>query len=105
MAKYDRVTKDTFGQDVIVETELDLTGQTAVYVRFMKPGTTSWIEKTGSVNGAEADGEIKYTILSGDDLWDTVGEVRVTGRVVTGATKDLKSERSGKIFVVEEGSH
>jgi hypothetical protein len=96
------VVVDSFGQTVKVSTGLDLTGNTGVKVRFRKAGSSTWIEKVAAVDGADVDGVIAYTAVEGDALWDTWGEVRVTGKVLY-LGKELVSHRAAKVMVVNEG--
>ena len=94
----------TFGWMVRLQTSFDLTGYTNLYIRFRKPGTAVWIEKTAAVYGADVDGVLEYETVTADvaSFLDTVGELRITGRFVD-ADRDLVSDKPAKLMLVKEG--
>ncbi len=103
ISRHDQVCVGDFGFQVIAQTGFDLTGVTSVHVRFRKPGTDTFIEKTGAVEGDATNGDISYTTLEADNLTDQSGQIAVTGRAVKTGVYDRTSYKSGKIIVVEEG--
>ena len=60
-------------------TSIDLTGQTGLALHFRKPsGTVQTITSNVSVSGSAGDGNVTYTVVTGDDLWDEDGVYDVT---------------------------
>lgn len=104
MAEKRRIVVGTFGQTIRARTWCDLTGNTGVFMRFRKPGGSSWTEKTAAVYGAEADGYVEYTTLSGDNLSDTAGALKVTVRS-TWTGKSIISDPAAIVPIVEEGEN
>jgi hypothetical protein len=93
---------DSFGQTIRVDAGVDVTGYDSVYMRFKKAGATTWIEKTGTPYSTQY---VDYVVLSGDDLFDTEGEMRVTIRAETGSTVNYKSPKCAILKVVVEGGY
>ena len=98
MAKYPAIVKGDFGMTIEVDTGIALAGYT-VSMKFRKPGATTWLTKAGSIADTT---KISYTVPEADNLFDTVGEVKVEALAVDGTT-NLTSAKSAILPVVEEG--
>lgn len=98
--KYDAVVVGDFGKTTRVDVGIDVSSYTTLEIHFRKPGTTTWIVKTATIDADPTF--ITYKDLSGDDLWDTKGEVKVHAHVEkTGSV--LTSAKPGIIPVVPRG--
>lgn len=59
----------------------DISGATTKVFRFLKPGSTSYVEKTAEFELDGSDGQLSYTFVDGDI--DVAGVWRVQAYVVT----------------------
>lgn len=64
-------------------TIVDLSANISIELHFLKPGSTTKIEKTATLSTDGTDGKIKYTTIT-DDL-DTAGTWKIQGKVETAA--------------------
>ncbi|MCP4898894.1 MAG: hypothetical protein GY906_18130 [bacterium] len=71
--------QDTFGQVLTLATGIDLTGQTGLAIHDKKPSATVQnITSNVSVSGSATDGNVTYTVVENDDLWDEDGVHNLT---------------------------
>lgn len=71
--------QNTFGQVLTFATGIDLTGQTGLALHVKKPSATVQnITSNVSVSGSASDGNVTYTVVTGDDLWDEDGVQQIT---------------------------
>jgi hypothetical protein len=95
------VVVDSFGQLVRVDTGIDLTGNSGLHIHFEKPeGTVVTVSSGDGVadTGTPTDGIIEYTVETAQNIFDTVGVVKVSARVQF-AAGDLYSEPPAQIRV------
>ena len=77
---------DTFGQTITFDTDIDLTGYTALAIVVRKPTGEEQILTTGvAVSGDDVDGVLTYTVTSAAELWDIDGPFKLTPRVTFSA--------------------
>jgi hypothetical protein len=88
MSTHTTFKQNTAGQELLVDTGINLTGATDLKIYIRKPGGTEVEKGSGdgvTDNGAPADGEVRYVVEVG--IWDEIGEYKITPYAKFSATE------------------
>lgn len=93
---------NTKGQELLIETTIDLTGATNLEINIRKPsGTTvnlTDVSNGVTNNGAPTEGKLRYVVENG--LWSEIGEYRIIPYVKFSANEIYEGDPPARVTIV-----